>query len=146
MTTIATDGKTMAADTKVSGDGLYHCDIEKLIRAKNGDILGWCGSAFDRDGFEAWYNSGMSGKPDVGEGFEGLVLRKNGTVLCVNDKGYSFDHTLPAAAGSGAQVAYGAMDCGASPSEAVFAAIKRDAGSGGRVVSMAIQEPLHAAA
>lgn len=125
MTTIATDGLCMAADSALGGECL-HGTIRKLNRAKDGAILGSCGQAFDFAGFLAWYDAGGTGEPNVTDDFEGLILKPDGTVLCVDAKGRAFEHSKPAAIGSGCRFAYGAMDAGSSPFEAVAIAIRRD--------------------
>lgn len=130
MTTIATDGKTMAGDSRCGGE-CFHTKIEKLMRAKDGAILGSAGQAFDQAGFLKWYEDG--GVIDVTDDFEGLVLKPDGSILCVDNKGQTFVHQPPAVIGSGCRFAYGAMDFGASPEEAVRIATRRDGFSSGDV-------------
>lgn len=130
MTTIATDGKVMAADQAVGSDCL-HALITKLQRAKDGAILGGCGQAFDYAGFLAWYDDGCEGKPNVSKDFEGLILKTDGTIICVDEEGRSFAHPAPACIGSGTRFAYGALDAGVDPKKAVEIAIGRDGASSG---------------
>lgn len=132
MTTIATDGKTMAGDSRVGAD-CRHGTIAKVFRAADGAVLGACGEAFDYDGFLRWYEAGMEGDLEVGDEFEALILKHDGSVICVNEKGHSFGHSVPAAIGSGCRFAYGAMDAGATAEEAVEIAIGRDGFSGAPV-------------
>lgn len=138
MTTVATDGKTMAADRLVTGDGIIHGTVTKLHRLEDGSVMGLCGSAFQYDQFAAWYNSGRAEGLHVADEMEALVLHPDGTVSCYNQHGYSFKHSLPASCGSGCSIAYGAMEAGASPMEAVEIACKRDIRSGGGVDCMSI--------
>lgn len=133
MTTIATDGKTIASDRLVTGDGVQHCNITKIRRFDNGDIMGLTGTAFDMDTFADWYISDRSELPDLSNHTEVLVLEHTGTIRCFNQRGHSFIHDAPAALGSGAALAYGAMAAGASPAEAVRIASERDIYSGGGV-------------
>ena len=145
MTTVATDGKSMAGDSQC-GNPTIHCEVRKIQRAKDGALLGICGQAFDLAGFLLWYECGMSGEPNVSADFEGLILLPSGVAICVDEKGRKFEHAVPAAVGSGASVAYGAMDHGATPTEAVAIAIKRDAGSGGPVQTEFLKPVLEAVA
>lgn len=133
MTTIATDGESMAADRLVTGDGMVHCDTRKIALAANGDIIGLAGSAFDLDAFVAWYNSDRTGELRVWEKSEALVLQTDGRVFCYNDEGRCFEHKVPAAIGSGAALAYGAMAADCTPAQAVLIASERDIYSGGGV-------------
>ncbi len=135
MTTIATDGHTMAGDSYCGGD-CFHTEIRKVFRAKDGAILGSAGQAFDYTGFLAWYEDG--GELNVTDGFEGLILKPDGRVFCVDSKGRQFEHQVPAAVGSGAAVAYGAMDAGASPAKAIAIASKRNAFTGGSITVEAL--------
>jgi ATP-dependent protease HslVU (ClpYQ) peptidase subunit len=123
----------MAADRRVTGDGLIHCNTRKIARATNGDIIGVAGSAFDLGAFLAWYNSDRSEPLQMWEKSEALVLTTDGKVFCYNDTGRFFEHETPAALGSGGAVAYGAMLAGASPVDAVHIASQRDIYSGGGV-------------
>jgi hypothetical protein len=130
MTTIATDGKSMAGDGRCGGECL-HCEVVKIARAKDGAILGCAGHAFDLGEFLKWHEEG--GEIGVTEDFEGLILQPDGEVLCVDAKGRSFVHGVPAAVGSGCRFAYGAMDAGLFPEDAVRIAAKRDAFTSGTI-------------
>lgn len=133
MTTIVTDGESMAADRRVTGDGLVHGETGKIRMADNGDIIGLAGTAFDLDSFVAWYNSDRTDSVQIHEITEALVLQTDGRVFCYNHQGRSFEHSLPAAIGSGSALAYGAIAAGASPAQAVLIASERDIYSGNGV-------------
>ena len=135
MTTIATDGRVMAGDTRCGGD-TFHTEVRKVLRAKDGSILGSAGQAFDYAGFLAWHENG--GDLCVSDDFEGLILKPGGEVVCVDSKGRVFSHDVPACVGSGSAVAYGALDAGATPAQAVAIAIKRDAYTGGSIMVEAL--------
>lgn len=141
MTTVATDGRSMAADTHVGGE-CKHGTISKLRRAKDGSVLGCSGHATDIAVFLDWYEKvslmdrvgdfvwgeTLAPKPErLSNDFTGLVLRPNGTILCVEYDGTYFEHTVPAAIGSGCRFAYGAMDAGYDAAPAVRIACGRDA-------------------
>lgn len=133
MSTVVTDGESMAADRRVTGDGMVHCNTDKIALAANGDIIGLAGSAFDLDSFVAWYNGDRTAPPHVWEKSEALVLQRDGRIFCYNDQGHCFEHEAPAAIGSGAALAYGAIAAGATPAQAVLIASQRDIYSGGGV-------------
>lgn len=136
MTTICTDGVTMAADRLVTGNGLRHGTIDKLALAADGSVIGGVGTAFDLAAFVKWYDSDQTFPFDLSDNSEFLVLSPNGTVRCFNHIGRSFVASVPQAIGSGAGIAYGAMHTGASPRQAVEAACVYDHRSGGGAVSM----------
>jgi hypothetical protein len=140
VTTVATDGKTMAADQQC-GSETIHCHVHKLHRANDGAVLGYCGQAFDQPGFIAWYEGGMEGEPAVSPDFEGMILKPGGEIVCVNEKGHWFLHPAPAAIGSGCRFAYGAMDAGCDPTKAVEIATKRDGFSSGDVETLSPEAP-----
>lgn len=138
MTTIATDGRTMAADRACNGNGYLHGEVCKLRRAKDGSIIGLTGTPYAFDAFAEWFDSDRSepfdGKDDE---LDILVLCPDGRVLAFNHTGRCYEAGTPACAGSGSQFAYGAMDAGADPRRAVEIATIRDHGSGCGVDVMA---------
>lgn len=136
MTTIATDGRSIAADSQVGAE-CKHGTVSKLHRASDGAVLGCAGYVTDLSVFVDWYetyaksyiNDGrLAPKPDrLDTNFDGLILRPDGTILNVANDGTYFEHTAPAAVGSGCRFAYGAMDAGCDPARAVLIACGRDA-------------------
>jgi hypothetical protein len=136
MTTICTDGETIAADMLVTGDGMTHGTFSKLARAKDGSIIGLAGTAFDLGSFVDWYNGDRADPWFAPEHTEILVMSPDGVIRNFNHVGRSFISTAPQAIGSGAAVAYGALAMGASPKQAVEVASKRDIYTGGGVESM----------
>lgn len=133
MSTVVTDGESMAADRRVTGDGMVHCNTCKIALAANGDIIGLAGSAFDLGSFVEWYNSDRAQDLRIWEKSEALVLQTDGRIMCYNEQGRCFEHEAPAALGSGAALAYGAIAAGATPAQAVLIASERDIYSGGGV-------------
>lgn len=133
MSTVVTDGESMAADRRVTGDGMVHCNTCKIALAANGDIIGLAGSAFDLDAFVTWYNSDRSQPLQIWEKSEALVLQTDGRIFCYNEVGRCFEHEAPAALGTGSAIAYGAIAAGATPAQAVLIASERDIYSGGGV-------------
>lgn len=139
MTVICTDGKTMAADGLVQQDGLiFDYNFIKLARLDNGSILGVCGSAFDLASFIRFI---CFGEPlDAWENSEALLLKPDGSVWCYNHKGQAIEQPKVSAIGSGASLAYGALEHGASPKEAVEIAIHRHTCCGGRVTVLSLDD------
>jgi len=138
MTTIATDGRSIAADGQITGCGTIHStSFSKLHRLEDGSIFGFTGAPFDK---QAWIDF-LEGRTDTLTAFEdseALVLKPDGTVLCYNHIGRSYPQTVPAATGTGAPVALGAMLAGATASEAVKIATLVDTYSGGEVQELSI--------
>lgn len=136
MTTICTDGETIAADMLITGNGLNHGTFSKLARASDGSVIGGVGSPFDLASFVEWYDGDRSTAWSDTDESEFLVLSPCGIIRCFNHLGRSYIATAPQAIGSGAGVAYGALAMGASPKQAVEAASKYDYRTGGGVESM----------
>jgi ATP-dependent protease HslVU (ClpYQ) peptidase subunit len=138
MTTIATDGKSMAGDGLVTGDNMvFSTSVPKVRRLKSGGLVGVCGSAFNFDPFVEWLDKGGD-PPTLTDGFEALVLLPSGKVLSYNEQCRAIHEDLPTACGSGRQLAIGAMEAGAKPKRAVEIAAKRDLGTGGKIRSFTI--------
>lgn len=134
MTTIATDGQSMAADGLVtSGGTIFGRNAVKVHKLKDGRIVGIAGCANYIKPFLAWLAEGGE-LDDIGDDFEALVLNKDGTCFSYDHKGRSLQEELPTASGSGREIALGAMAVGASPEEAVKAACQRDTSTGGTVM------------
>jgi 20S proteasome alpha/beta subunit len=136
MTTICTDGETIAADMLVTEGILRHGTFSKLARANDGSVIGVTGSPFDLSSFVEWYNGDREKPWSDADTSEFLVLSPCGVIRCFNYLGRSYIATAPQAIGSGAAVAYGALAMGASPKQAVEVASKYDTGTGGGVESM----------
>jgi hypothetical protein len=134
VTTIATDGKSMAGDGLCTGDGIIHAmDVRKVFRLSDGRIVGMCGNAYAPPLFVQWLEHGGD-PPDLSEQFEALVLHPGGRCQSFNYKCFAIDQSVPAVTGSGGPLALGAMLAGASPAEAVAIACQRNTGSGGTIV------------
>lgn len=139
MTTIATDGKTMA------GDGLVHdhCDtivandLPKVHRMTDGRIVGGAGNRHEVSSWIDWLERGKDGDcPITSDRFCGLILQHDGSCLWVDHKGREEPTPLPCAIGSGQDYAFGAMDAGVGPIRAVEIACERDIYSGGKITSL----------
>lgn len=137
MTTIATDGRSMAADGLVRD----HCDVivntayKKVHRLGDGRIVGGAGSSFDIASWVAWVVAGKHGDcPIQDDRFGALILNTDGTVFWVDHKGREVLTPTPCSVGSGHEIAIGALDAGATPGEAVAIACRRDIHSGGEIM------------
>jgi hypothetical protein len=136
VTTIACDGKVMAADGLVTNgnDIAVEFDEKKIWRLPDGSILGAAGST---DGCEAIrrFLSNADEKLETVAEFDAIRLMPDGSGLSYSDKGgeKSTRCTWPATLGTGGSIALGALLAGASPRRAVEIACQRDCGSGGKI-------------
>ncbi len=123
MTAIACTKTKMVSDRKVVIDGDIYILVTKIEKMKNGDIVGTAGNFEDGKAFIEWYqrkNRDVTGKPQVEDDFEALVLTKEGEILWYN---YSFSHVLIEdeffAIGCGAKPVIALMKVGKEPKEAI---------------------------
>jgi hypothetical protein len=138
MTTIATDGKSMAADSRGCCNDVIRCDTEiKIYRLVDGRIAGCSGTITAARDYVRWLNEGGE-KPNVDKenGFHALVLSLDGTAQIHGNDDLPDNVDIPAAIGSGSSLALGAMLAGAGPTDAVAIAMKRDPFTGGAIVEM----------
>jgi ATP-dependent HslUV protease subunit HslV len=136
MTTIATDGKSMAGDGLCTDHTETIVDMArpKVFRLSGGRIAGGAGNSFDVDAWMAWLEAGKAGPcPIASDRFNGVILTLDGTILWVDYKGREVPSPAPVAIGSGQDFALGAMAAGASPARAVEIACARDCYSGGEI-------------
>jgi len=142
MTTIAFDGKILAADSKVSLDGKKFGEMDKIFRLKGGRWLVGCGDPSVDPLIVAWLNKGGKEKdrPDLSkrESFEGLIVDSKGNATEISNNLRLFPACVPWAGGSGGLIALVAMRCGKSAEEAVTLACDMDNGSGGPVRSVRV--------
>lgn len=133
MTTIATDGKSMA------GDGLVNCggtitdtEFAKVRRLSDGSIVGFAGSVYDVETFLFWMENGQSSELKLSENFCALHVTGAG-VFSFDNRGQRIAEPVRATTGSGGDFALAAMDCGLTPEQAVQMACARDIHSGGKI-------------
>jgi hypothetical protein len=139
MTTVATDGKAMAADgmSGTETGRVLTLQRNKLTRLPDGSIFGAAGRNSDRQKVVTWLQEGEGDKlPRLSDEFAGLRLMPGGEVLYYDPDLLPTTIDAPAAIGSGGELAVGAMLAGAKPSRAVEIAILRDNLSGGQIVSL----------
>lgn len=126
----------MSADTRVTWDDESTSPGIKIERV-NSEILGIAGDVAAGNRYLDWYRAGSKGrKPKVAKDFRALRLSKEGLFL--------IDHSLVwvkvdaqfYAIGSGANLAIGALEMGASPTKAVEVAAKHDNYTGGLITTL----------
>lgn len=140
MTCIATDGRTMAGDGRItSGGGLILCEAwEKVWRLSDGSIVGACGDQNDMMLARDWLDRGADFDliPKLSEDFEALILRPDGQVEWFERRCVFVPLEVPTAIGSGREVAMTAMDMGLGPAAAVRQSFKRIATCGGAIIEL----------
>lgn len=140
MTTVAWDGRSIAADRRMVGEGIAST-TGKLFKLKNGCILSGAGYLDQVLEVAAWINGGCKEdkKPKFPED-----LNEGSSLLLVDPKGRAYYLTWPylrrlqinekfAAIGSGSHFAMGAMAAGADARQAVAIAARFDPNTGGGV-------------
>jgi len=97
MTTVATDGKSMSGEGRVSnGDRIEADDCVKVRRLTGGRLAGVCGDAYNYEPFFKWLTDGGD-FPEPDGGFGGLTLDPDGAIRTWDAKGRSFLENGPAA-------------------------------------------------
>lgn len=136
MTTIAFDGKTLAADTNWESAYRQQHDTSKIER-HGGVAWGAAGQASDCVLFDRWMKAGRpeDQKPPLDDHgcFSALVIQDGKSQRCEGKSLVFLPAGIPAATGSGCAEAMGAMMAGATAKRAVEIAIKLDSGTGGKV-------------
>lgn len=143
MTTIATDGKSMAGDGQASASGtIVSINSRKVHRLKCGRLYGTCGDAANVQAHRRWLENGCEGDaPKLNGDFGFIILSRDGTVQQGGSDGIPVETAAPTALGSGMDLAIGAMDAGKSAAEAVAIAAGRDPNTGGVITELEL-EPL----
>lgn len=138
MTTVACDGKTMAADSKTDMDGISDT-VKKLHKARNGDILGFAGDVGAGLKFFHWYDSNRVDSVDLGDTCV-LVLHPSGKMTLWDSSMHPMTVTRPVfAIGSGGLAALAAMLAGADAKKAVQISCKLDPASGPPVRTLTLE-------
>lgn len=145
MTTLAYCSNILAADTKVSGsDNSQWCSIRKIKKVE-GYLIGGCGdidivqwflNKFEPKWIDEKFHPALpSGVQMRDDNFEGLIITPKKKIYSVTGKLFRVPIKISKyiAMGSGERVALGAMAVGANAIEAVKAAMKHDACTGGRI-------------
>lgn len=137
MTTIAWDGRTLAADTLATAGGLAY-GIVKAVRLKDGRLYAGSGAAEDCQAVLNWLYSGGE-KPTVKD-YAGIVIGADLSIWRYEDKLVPFPVTDRFhAIGSGRDFAIAAMHMGKTAREAVELAIVYDIYTGGPITELTIE-------
>lgn len=146
MTTIATDGKVVVSDGRVTSDFIDADDAVKIF-VINGEIVGARGDCDLGEAYLDWLRGGRKSKsfPEMPEEwesdfFEALHVSKNGVFYVCGRNLKPIKISAPAAIGSGGTLARAAMLLGKTPLEAVEFAIQHDPHSGGKVHSLSVDD------
>jgi len=135
MTTIAWDGKTLAADSQT---GMFKRDAVKIHRLRRG-LFGSCGALQDNVAVKEWLDDPDRPKPSVDDGFHGILI-ENGKVFSIENKLVLMDeHGQFFACGSGREYAMAAMHLGCDARAAVSVAGVFDHCTGGEIIALELQ-------
>lgn len=148
MSVIAWDGKTLAADRRMSSGTNKSAVIRKVARLPDGCIMGWCGGIAYASAFLNWMLAGAD--PDSFEtdwaerdGFEVYALKIDPAGGLWLYDGYHTPielHNKQYAIGSGAPYAEAAMYLGCDAVKAVEVACAHDAGCGNGIDTLTLEE------
>ena len=136
-----TDGVTMAGDGQiVRTDCVIDTDAVKVAKLIDGGLVGFAGSIALFEPFIEWLN-GKAERPVVEDDHDlgALVLDPDGALSYYHDNLPPSRQRVPAAIGTGRDFAFGALDMGATPAQAVEIAARRDIYTGGRITVIALQ-------
>lgn len=142
MTTIATDGATLAADGQVScGDIIEDLNHKKVFSLKDGTAIAYAGCIHSATRFIDWINAGSppDAMPTLSENFAAVRINGSPTVLSYDSDCHAIEMPTPYAEGSGKLLALGAMLSGKTPVEAVRVAALRDVWTGGKIRSVTVK-------
>lgn len=140
MTTIAFDGKTMACDTRVTGDHIYNTDTK--IYENEFVVIGVAGNA--EAGILLVKDDSILVPKNYDFDFSALVWVKDIETLCKVEFYKSWDCALSsvipvadvyAAVGSGAPYALAAMYLGNTATRAITVAAQFDTNTGGKIIT-----------
>jgi 20S proteasome alpha/beta subunit len=131
MTTVAWDGRSLAADTQMTSDFKTH-GHSKFYRFSDGSIGAFAGTWSRVQEAQRFIDGQADACPS--EDWSALVVRPGGRVEFLDCDGCRLDVTSsPYAIGSGAHFALGALQCGKTAEEAVRVAEVFDQFTGGPV-------------
>jgi ATP-dependent protease HslVU (ClpYQ) peptidase subunit len=147
MTTVAFDGSSMSCDTMMT-DGCTKVYITTKIIKSREFVLGWAGNvgvarrvlagvaALD---LSELLMAGIKGQEDLEERMSILlVCRETKQAFMMVGNNFISVNGYVHAIGSGANVAIGAMLCGATSKEAVKMAAKVDLNTGGKIITVRV--------
>lgn len=146
MTTIATDGKTMAGDMLSTCNGQLLGIRPKVHRLKDGRIAGASGPSTECQKLIRWLNEGGD-KPELSDEVSAIILNLDGSVDWIDNKLEMLSgNVVPYAIGVGGELAIGAMLAGCTPEEAVKLAATRQLDCTGEITVLHIEPAVRAVA
>lgn len=143
MTTVAWDGRTLAADKRVSF-GSRIATVTKVHRV-NGHLVAGAGSSAQINEMIEWFRHGarpetFPAKQRTDDGISLLVITPEGKALQYSNTPYPIEHgDSRVAIGSGCEFAMAAMHCGKTAREAVEVAAILDSNTGNGVDVLHLQ-------
>lgn len=138
MTTIATDGRVIAADGRFTwGDEIISEDMEKIVHS-GPHVYGFTGTTIMMRPAIDWFEKGGDPETVPGKGNDKmdwtlLVITAEQAFILSNDGPYPMPVVFPFAMGKGGEAAAAVMAAGLSPLEAVQAVAKRFTHTGGAI-------------
>lgn len=132
MTTIAWDGKCLAADSQFGGQFIEQAPIEKIVHLANGCVVAGAGTMTDVRRIAAWVEEGAERAkyPSLDDCSETFVIDERGiSWFGPGSGGIPLPLPAPTAIGSGGSFAVAAMLAGATAAQAVEIACRLDAES-----------------
>jgi 20S proteasome alpha/beta subunit len=136
VTVIAFKDGVLASDTLISAGTTRTGQMNKIIKTKNGWLVGGAGRATSINELIVWAEAGMDfdNYPDDSKELSAILVDPKGKVFLMDEEYKPFPiKSKYHADGSGGDLALGAMEAGASAEEAVKIAIKYDTACGGAV-------------
>lgn len=138
MTTICTDGKSIAADSQSLNSSSTAFRVQKMWKLKDGSILACAGAYQDALLALEWFTNAGE-KPKLDESFNGILVR-GVRIFKIENALVPWEVHPPFAIGSGRDFALMALHLGLSPYKAIQEIIERrlDVGTGGIVQTLPI--------
>ena len=137
MTTIAWDGRIMAADRQATRENGLISSVQKLWRPKPNIIAGFSGALDECVALKAWFDNGADPKEypkpeDINDApVMMFVIKGSSTLFCFEGLPFAIPFlNVPYSRGSGAAVALGAMFMGANAIRALEITSRLDAFTG----------------
>ncbi len=141
MTTVAWDGKTLAADTRCTSSGLPY-RVNKCCRLISGALFAGAGTMSAYEAVRMWLdNSGIGARPDNLKDFTGLLIDHESRIWLMDETAKRYEIFAPFfAIGSGRDFAIAAMALGKSAAQAVELASRFDIWTGGPITELTLTQ------
>lgn len=139
MTTIAWDGKTLAADSRCTSSGLPY-RVNKCCRLSDGMLFAGAGTMSAYDAVRQWLEN-KGPRPEALKDFTGLLIDTDSSIWLMDETANRYEIFASFfAIGSGRDFAIAAMALGKSALEAVELASRFDVWTGGPLVELPLKE------